>query len=188
MDRADLAVACYEVALASRFPAAQGDRYGIYGAEYARLLRRIVDGRVASAMPALARARLKALACDLDDADLVVVLEWSTDVTDVDLHVVEPSGEDCCYRRTRTRAGGRITADVTTGFGPEMYVLRRAPRGTYRVRCDCYADDPTRTGRRTQVHALVYRGFGRADETVETIVVEVAPGARVQEIATLVFE
>ncbi len=56
------------------------------------------------------------------------MITWNTDTTDVDLHVIEPSGEECFYRHRNTRrSGGRLTQDVTQGYGPEMYVLPARP-------------------------------------------------------------
>ena len=30
-----------------------------------------------------------------DESDLLITIRWNTDMTDVDLHVHEPSGEEC---------------------------------------------------------------------------------------------
>src|SRR5579863_9357317 len=67
--------------------------------------------------------RLRALL----DVDLRVVLDWYVDATDMDLWVDEPSGERAIYNNPRTRIGGRLSHDMTQGFGPEEYLLHRAP-------------------------------------------------------------
>jgi len=187
LGRGDLALAAYEVALAGRFDDRFGDRRRIVGAEYVRFLRLVAAGRVHAAGTDLAAARLETLAKEVavDDADLVVVIEWSTDATDVDLHVIEPSGEDCHYGHRRTKQGGELTRDVTGGYGPEMYVLRRAAPGAYAIRVHDYRPDANRTSARTTVHATVYRGFGRPDESVAEHVVELAQGREMHDIATV---
>ena len=63
------------------------------------------------------------------DVDLRVVIEWNSEATDVDLWVDEPSGERAIYHNPRTAIGGRLSNDMTQGFGPEEYLLRRAPAG-----------------------------------------------------------
>jgi hypothetical protein len=63
------------------------------------------------------------------DLDLRVVVEWFTEATDIDLWVTEPTGEIAIYHNPRTRIGGRLSRDMTQGFGPEEYLLRTAPRG-----------------------------------------------------------
>ena len=67
-----------------------------------------------------------------DTADVAALIFWNTDGTDVDLHVVEPSGEECFYQHTQTASGGHISRDVTTGYGPELYLLPKAPSGKLR--------------------------------------------------------
>jgi hypothetical protein len=65
--------------------------------------------------------------------DIRVVINWNMDNTDIDLHVIDPNGEECYYGNRRTRIGGRISADNTSGYGPEQFLLKRAVRGKYRV-------------------------------------------------------
>jgi hypothetical protein len=65
--------------------------------------------------------------------DLRVVLSWDGDDTDVDLAVIDPDGLRCDFRVPVTRNGGRLTADNTSGFGPEEFGIRLAKPGRYRV-------------------------------------------------------
>ena len=97
----------------------------------------------------------------------MVTVGWNTDRTDVDLHVTEPDGGKCYYRRRKTPSGGWISHDVTTGFGPETYVAQRAPEGRFAVAVSYFASDGLRTGTRTRVWATVHRNWGRPDATVE---------------------
>jgi hypothetical protein len=73
-----------------------------------------------------------------ETADLVVYLRWDTDGTDVDLHVVDPTGDVCYWRRPRTPSGSVLEEDRTDGYGPETIRLRRAIPGTYVVRVNYY--------------------------------------------------
>jgi len=72
--------------------------------------------------------------------DVFVWLGWDTDHTDVDLHVKEPTGEEVNYSHNRSATtGARVSRDFTGGFGPEVYTLPKAPKGTYKVETNYYA-------------------------------------------------
>ena len=75
----------------------------------------------------------------LPDCDLRITLAWDADETDVDLHVTEPSGEEAYYGHRFTSAGGRVSEDITDGYGPELYQIRKAQDGTYTIRAHYFA-------------------------------------------------
>ena len=130
MGNADLAMVYYELACGGRWDARFGDMHNIAQFDYYRFLRRLADGRSGGTLGDYAQARLATLAAAevRDTADLAALIFWNTDGTDVDLHVTEPGGEECYYAHRQTAGGGRISQDVTTGYGPEIYILPRAPR------------------------------------------------------------
>jgi len=140
----------------------------IIGIQYTRLLRGIVDGRHKSHLVDHARMRLAKLTPRflLGEADLVVLIDWNTDETDVDLHVVEPGGEVCFYSHPRTKLGGLLSEDVTGGFGPEMYLLREAAPGRYRIQLKYFSENPNRESTTTQVQVTVIRDWGRPQEQI----------------------
>jgi hypothetical protein len=65
--------------------------------------------------------------------DLRVVLNWNTYDADVNLYVTDPYGMECYYGRKGTRIGGRLSADVQNGYGPEQFLLKNAPKGAYKI-------------------------------------------------------
>jgi len=67
------------------------------------------------------------------DIDLRIILEWSTDMSDMELHVTEPSGETCYTFNNNTTTGGLLSRDFTKGYGPEEYIVRQALPGDYHV-------------------------------------------------------
>ncbi len=73
--------------------------------------------------------------------DLQVLLYWDTNGTDVDLHVVEPSAEECFYGHRETQSGGMLDVDDVDGYGPEVYTLASAPRGDYEVFGQYFSDN-----------------------------------------------
>jgi len=106
------------------------------------------------------------------DVDLRVVLEWDTDFTDIDLWIDEPGGERARFDHARTTMGGRLSNDMTQGYGPEEYLLRRAKGGTYAVRVNVFATDRLNPNGATNVRVHLYRAYNRPDQSVETLELE----------------
>lgn len=71
---------------------------------------------------------------------LRVVLSWDADNTDIDLWVVDPSGDKAVYSQPRTRTGGHMSRDFTGGYGPEIFSIRRPLPGTYIVMANYFGD------------------------------------------------
>ena len=70
--------------------------------------------------------------------DVRVVLAWDADATDVDLHVIDPNGDEVYYGRNLSWQGGMISRDATGGYGPEEFALKVAKPGKYRVEANFY--------------------------------------------------
>jgi tetratricopeptide (TPR) repeat protein len=58
---------------------------------------------------------------------------WETDASDVDLHVVDPNGEECFYSHKNNASGLELYSDQTQGLGPEVVRCEKAITGTYHV-------------------------------------------------------
>jgi hypothetical protein len=109
------------------------------------------------------------------DVDLRVTLSWNTAATDMDLWVDEPTGERVIYSHPRSDIGGRLSNDMTAGFGPEEYLLRRAVPGEYVVSVNVYATDSINPNGTTVITMRLIRDFGRESQAEETIEVELEP-------------
>ena len=168
LGRADAAMLYFEVALSGRWQARFGDFRQIVTLDYLRMLRRVEAGhlKVADLDAALTRSTALSDGFGFPSAAVLAVIAWNTDRTDVDLHVVEPSGETCYYGNRETRSGGRLTLDVREGYGPEMYVLQKPVAGDFRFYVKFFASDRQRWGARTKVYATVIERWGQADEKV----------------------
>ena len=168
LDQPDMAIVYYEVALAGEFQR-QGSRFReIVSVDYMHLLREIVAGRTKSSVTDFAKARLETLSKKMPftTADVLVTMMWNQDQTDVDLHVTEPSGEECFYSHNKTKSGGQITDDITTGFGPEMYFNQDAPRGKYKIAAKFFGSGQSRSTLKNKVYLTVFNGFGTDQEKV----------------------
>ncbi|MES2943655.1 MAG: DUF2135 domain-containing protein [Pseudomonadota bacterium] len=71
-------------------------------------------------------------------ARLRIVLSWDSPGTDVDLHVISPSGGHSFYGQRTIDGGAALDVDVTTGYGPEIFAASRPLRGTYHVYVNYY--------------------------------------------------
>ena len=100
---------------------------------------------------------------------LRIVLSWDADETDIDLHVLEPNGEECFYGHRRTAEGGFCSEDVTTGYGPEEYLKKDLEPGVYRVLANYYASHQTSLTGATTVQATVYTDWGSAEERMQIL-------------------
>ncbi|PVM90115.1 VIT domain-containing protein [Caulobacter endophyticus] len=110
------------------------------------------------------------------DVDLRVVMEWNTDKSDMDLWVDEPTGERAMYSNAATDIGGRLSNDMTSGYGPEEYLLRRAPSGDYVVTGDVFAPDRLDPNGPTVVRVRLYRNWGRRNQAEERFEIELQAG------------
>ena len=136
--------------------------------EYARMMQDAIR-RKAGSKELLAHfgERLEKLAVPQPRADLRVTISWNTDNTDVDLWVIEPSGEKCFYGHSRTQHGGELSQDQTQGYGPERYQIAKAEAGEYKVIVHNYQTNPNLLGGETNVNVVIVRNAGSPEETVE---------------------
>jgi len=108
------------------------------------------------------------------DLDIRVVLTWDTDLTNLELRVIEPSphGEECCAFHNHTQIGGMVSRDFTGGYGPQEYVLRKAVPGDYQIQVEMYSPLPAwmQEGGITAC-VKIYTNWGRAaqQEKITTV-------------------
>jgi tetratricopeptide (TPR) repeat protein len=127
------------------------------------------------------RARDHNVDIDRHDA-LRVTLAWETDANDVDLHVVDPSGEECFYGHTDTRSGLHLYEDITQGLGPEVIRTSALKTGTYHVGVRYFSAGPMGISRGV---VIVMRG----DDDVEIHPFRLAQGGgEIRYVATVKAE
>ena len=100
---------------------------------------------------------------------LRITLSWDVDETDVDLHVLEPDGEEAFYGHRRTSSGGFVSEDVTTGYGPEEYLRKDADKGVYKILANYFASHRQALTGAATVSATVYTGWGTVREKREIL-------------------
>ncbi|MBR0237199.1 MAG: DUF2135 domain-containing protein [Thermoguttaceae bacterium] len=123
------------------------------------------------------------------DVDIRIVMTWSADNTDIDLHVIEPSGEKVFYGHKLSVAGGMISRDFTGGYGPEEYMIHKAPKGTYKIQAHYYASHAVELLGAVTVQADVYTNFGRPNQKRQSLTFPLKDdGKDVYDIGEITFE
>lgn len=101
--------------------------------------------------------------------DLRIVVSWNVDETDMDLWVVEPTGERARYDNPLTAIGGRLSNDMTNGYGPEEYLLKDAPEGLYDIIMDYYSGDIVNPSAAVAIQAEIWQNYGKPGETMRRV-------------------
>jgi len=96
--------------------------------------------------------------------DVRIILTWDADNTDMDLWVIEPSGERAYYGHRRTTIGGHMSRDFTRGYGPEEYCLRRAMNGLYAIKVNYYGSAAARLIGAVTLQVDIFTHYGRPNE------------------------
>ncbi|MDW3192642.1 MAG: DUF2135 domain-containing protein [Cytophagales bacterium] len=116
-----------------------------------------------------------------------IVIDWSSNDSDIDLWVIDPNGEKCFYGHKYTQMGGKISSDFTQGYGPEEFSLKEAERGFYTVYVNYFSESrQTITGPVT-IYATLYTNYGTAQQQMERIAVQVTDNKESRQIAQLEF-
>ncbi len=71
------------------------------------------------------------------------------------------------HSNPKTHMGGRLSNDMTNGFGPEDYWIRRAPDGSYEIRANTFRSDAMDPNGASRITARLIRDFGRPTEREE---------------------
>jgi hypothetical protein len=102
---------------------------------------------------------------DLPDSNGVIQigLSWNSDA-DIDLHVIDPFGEEIFFDNPNSNSGGYLDRDDIDGFGPEnIYWSTNIPSGKYSISLVYYSPDD---GPFTDCVVKVINGLG-VSETFE---------------------
>ena len=119
------------------------------------------------------------------EMDLRVTIGWDTDMSDMDLHTVDPTGEECFYQHRLTTNGGRNSFDITQGYGPEEFMVRAALNGDYKVKTHYYGQRAQKMIGPVTLYAEIVTDFGRPEEKCETLMFRLATRDEMVDVATV---
>lgn len=119
--------------------------------------------------------------------DIRVVIDWNHNDTDIDLWVTDPNQEKCFYKHVKTKIGGRISEDMTDGFGPESFILKKAINGVYKIAINYYADDKQKISGPTFLKVTVFKNYSTKRETKSTMIYRLDKGEDELEVGKIKF-
>lgn len=117
-----------------------------------------------------------------EPVDVRVVLSWDTDNCDMDLWVTDPKDEKCYYQNTLTYLGGKISRDVTQGYGPEEFMLKKAENGKYKVQVDYFGTHSQKQLMPVSLRITFYTHFGTPQQKQEETTVRLSNAKEVIEV------
>ena len=118
----------------------------------------LVDSKLVKAMP----------------VDIRVVLNWNMNNTDIDLHVTDPNGEMCYYQNKKTSLGGHLSKDITRGYGPEQFMLKKAVKGKYEVFVKYFSDSQVKAEGPSTLMLEIYTNYSDKTEERQVICVQLS--------------
>lgn len=89
--------------------------------------------------------------------DVQITLTWN-DGADLDIHVIDPNGEEIYYAHQYSASGGVLDIDDINGYGPEniFWQTNHAPSGNYQV----YVHDYNDNGFGSSNYTVLINAFG----------------------------
>jgi tetratricopeptide (TPR) repeat protein len=113
--------------------------------------------------------------------DIRVVINWNMNNTDFDLHVKDPYGETCFYSHKATAMGGRISQDITQGYGPEQFILKKAVKGKYEVFVNYYGDSQVKAEGPSTIMAEIYSKYADKEEQRQVVCLQMSKESKKTE-------
>ncbi|MFH1808975.1 MAG: DUF2135 domain-containing protein, partial [Pseudomonadota bacterium] len=121
------------------------------------------------------------------DVDTRIVMTWDADLTDMDLWVIEPSGEKAYYGHNRTTIGGLVSRDFTQGYGPEEYVLKKAMHGEYTVQTNFFGSSAQSMIGAVTLQLDIYTNYGRPNEQKKSVTLRLTDRKETFTVGTVEF-
>lgn len=119
------------------------------------------------------------------DTDIRIVLNWDADMTDMDLWTIDPFNVKCYYGYRNTPTGGYNSCDFTQGYGPEIFMIRNAIKGTYKIQANYYGSHSQKVLGPVTLYTEIYTNYGRPDEKREVITYRLTGRREVVDVATI---
>ena len=122
-----------------------------------------------------------------EPVDVRVVLSWDTDNCDMDLWVTDPKNEECYYSNKLTYLGGKISEDVTQGYGPEEFMLKKAVKGKYKVQVNYFGTSSQKQLMPVSLRIIFYTHYGTPQQKQQETTVRLSNAEEVIEVGSFEF-
>lgn len=120
-------------------------------------------------------------------ADIRVLIDWNHNDTDIDLWVIDPNGEKCYYSHKETKIGGLMSEDMTRGFGPEQFLLKKALKGSYSVKVKYYGSTQQKISGPTFLKITTFKNYGKKNELKFTELVRLKNVSDILDLGNVEF-
>ena len=120
--------------------------------------------------------------------DIRIVLGWSTDNTDIDIHVRDPYNEEAFYGNRLTGIGAKVSQDLTQGFGPEEFMIKKAINGKYEIFTNNFGDSRQSVSGPTVLYLDIFTFYGTKKQTHNRVLVRTENVKDRNIIGTVDFE
>lgn len=120
--------------------------------------------------------------------DVRIVIDWNHNDTDIDLWVFDPRGEKAYYQNKRTQIGGRMSNDLTQGYGPEEFMLKDAMKGSYNIYVNHLANSVQKISGPTILKVTIYSNYGKKNEKKKITIVRLDKKEGELEVGNLFFK
>ena len=107
--------------------------------------------------------------------DVRIVIDWDANETDIDLWVTDPNDEKCNYTNKTTPIGGKMSNDITQGYGPEEFRLKNGVAGSYVIQAKFFGSRKQTILGKVTVRAFVYTNFGTKKEHKKVLTLQLDP-------------
>ena len=122
-----------------------------------------------------------------EPVDIRVVLTWDTDNSDMDLWVTDPEEERCYYGHRQTYLGGIISQDVTGGYGPEEFMLKKASKGNYKIEVNYYGNRSQKQLLPVSLRITFFTHYGTPQEKKQETTVRLSNQREVIDVGSFKF-
>jgi Ca-activated chloride channel homolog len=119
---------------------------------------------------------------------LRVVMGWNANDVDMDLWVLDPSGEWAFYGQPKTLSGGQMSRDFTAGYGPETFTIAKPIKGRYRVFANYFANHQQKLAVPISVYLSFQTPFNIGKTDTQNVVHRLDTNKQVQEIGSFTVE
>ncbi len=119
--------------------------------------------------------------------DIRITIDWNHNDTDIDLHIIDPMLEECFYKHATTSIGGKISEDMTEGFGPEEFTLKHAIKGMYYIKVNYYGDNYQKVENPTFMKVTIYKNYGSKNEIKKTSLIRLSKNDGDEIVASVKF-
>ncbi|SEE56294.1 hypothetical protein SAMN04487765_3130 [Tenacibaculum sp. MAR_2010_89] len=121
------------------------------------------------------------------NTDIRVLIDWNHNDTDIDLWVIDPNGEKCYYKHKKTKIGGLMSNDMTDGFGPEQFILKKGLKGKYKIKIKYYSTGQEKISGPTFLKITMYKFYGSKNEVKKQRLVRLTNVKEILDLGEVIF-